>query len=367
MPELIFCADGNRRFAEIAINHGFTYGAQLPNTVYYHPQFVDQNWRKPNREKYMQSLQEYRPRLATVLDYERHDQLAEVLSWAAEAAQYVGEAVIIIPKAQRTISDLPREINGKQVRLGYSVPTRFAGTSLPVWDFCSWPVHLLGGSPQQQIKIARYLDGVQSVDGNYAQKLAHQHCAFYANGSAKWAKNKYWPKLNEIGGEKIAIDVPYHAFNLSCINIRAAWSQCPAFVRYACESDLVAIKKIANQYKTELGYVMLPALRESIARYELYVAVIGLEVVGFVNWHKRRDGVATIYEIAIHRDWAGKGIGKMLLSAVPRPLRLKCTTDNAANEFYGHAGMVLVSTEPGRKRPLNVWMLNQSEKESKTT
>jgi hypothetical protein len=82
IPELIYCAAGNRRFAEIAIRNGFTYGAQLPKTIYYTPEFVDQNWRKPDRMKYMNALAQYRPRLATVLDLEYPHQFAEVLSWA---------------------------------------------------------------------------------------------------------------------------------------------------------------------------------------------------------------------------------------------------------------------------------------------
>lgn len=88
-PVLIYCADGNRRFAEIAIRNGYMYGAQLPNTVYFDPYFVDQDWRKPNRIRYMIALAQHRPALATVLDWEREDQLPEVLDWAEEASQYV--------------------------------------------------------------------------------------------------------------------------------------------------------------------------------------------------------------------------------------------------------------------------------------
>ena len=356
-PRLIYCADGNKRFAEIAIRHGFVYGAQVPNTVYYAPDFCDQNWRKPDRAKYMAALALYRPALATVLDYERADQLEEVLSWTHEAAQYVKEAVIIIPKAQNTLAALPREIGGKEVRLGYSVPTRFAGTQVPLWEFCGWPVHLLGGSPQTQMKLTQYLDNVKSADGNYAMKMANQHNAFYVYGSmARYARNSSWPKLNECGSGWIENDVPYKAFELSCINIRAAWNGCPASVRYAHVGDLAAIKKIANQYKSELGYVMLPALREAIKRFELYVAFVGAEIVGFVHFRTRRDGWHTVYELAAHRDWQKRGIGRMLLSAVPAPVRLKCTIDNApANGFYEAAGMKNISREPGRKRELYVW------------
>ena len=355
-PTLIYCAARDLRMAEIAIRYGFLYGAQLPNKIYFHPEFVDQNWKAPVRDKYMQALQTYRPALATVLDLERPDQLREVLSWAQEAAQYVSEAVIIIPKYFGAIADLPREVNGKQVRLGYSVPTEFAGTQVPVWEFFGWPVHLLGGSPNKQLELSAMLN-VQSADGNYAAKMARRYNQFYANGTARYAKNRYWPQLQEASLGFLELG-NYHSFVLSCINIRAAWRGNTATIRYATEVDIPAVKKIANQYRNELGFVMIPALKEAIARLELYVAVMGQQVVGFVNFRTRRDGWHTVYEIAVHRDWKGQGIGSALLNAILDPVRLKCTVDNPANNFYEKEGFTLVRTEDGRTRRLNVWERN---------
>lgn len=353
-PRLIYCADGNRRFAEIAIQHGFAYGAQLPNTIYYQPQFVDQNWRNPVRDKYMASLAQYKPELATVLDLEREEQFDEVVSWAHEAAEHVTESVIIIPKVFSAIQKLPREINGKPVRLGYSVPTRFAGTEVPIWEFSGWPVHLLGGSPQEQMKLAKYMN-VSSADGNYAHKMALRWNQFFAPGSARYARNRFWPQLCEAKNGGIHHDAPYYAFTLSCINIQAAWRGCPAMIRYAEETDLPGIKQIANQYKNELGFVMLPSLRESINRQTLLVAEVNRQVVGFVNARLRRDGRTTIYEIAVHRNWRRNHIGASLLRAFPGAVRLKCTLDNPANEFYQHEGFELAGVDPGKKRPLNIW------------
>lgn len=353
-PRLIYCAAGNSRFAEIAIRYGFVYGAQLPNTIYYKPEFVDQNWRKPVRDQYMKALTEHTPALATVLDLEREDQLDEVLSWASEATQYLSEAVIIIPKVFSIIPKLPREINGKQVRLGYSVPTKFAGTEVPTWEFQGWPIHLLGGSPQEQMKLSRYMD-VHSADGNYAHKMALRYNQFFAPGSARQCKNRFWPQLQEVKNGGITHDAPYYAFELSCINIKAAWRGCPAMIRYAQEEDIPSIKKIANQYKQELGFVMIPALKESVARKSLFVAEVNQQIVGFVNSRVRKDGITTVYEIAVHRDWHGKQIGTALLGALTGTVRLKCTVDNPANTFYERQGMKLNGTVSGRKRPLNVW------------
>lgn len=353
MTELIYCADGNKRFAGIALRYGLTYGAQLPNKVHHAVAFADQNWKKPDRRAYMDALKEHRPRLATVLDYERAEQLNEVISWAWEASQFVSEAVIIIPKVMNDIDRIPHTIAGKQVRLGYSVPTRFAGTEVPLWQFGNRPVHLLGGSPQKQHALARYLNAV-SADGNYLQKVAIQNMFFCASRPT-WSSNGIYPKLEDSPLGKIEQDSIYVTFELSVMNLKALWLNAPCLVRFAVESDLQAVKKIANQYKDELGYVMLPALRESLARKTLIVAEQNGFVVGFVNYRACRDGWQTVYEIAVDKRHAGQHIGAALLACVPKPIRLKTTVDNeAARAFYARQGFCEVERETGRKRELVV-------------
>lgn len=219
--DLYYCANGNRRFAEIAINHGFLYGAQMPGTVYFPPHFCDQDWKKPNRKIYMAKLAEHRPYLASVLDLEQPAQLGEVLGWAEDAAQWVN-VVMIIPKFFGAIELLPRTIAGKPIRLGYSVPTRFGGTEVPTWEFAGWPVHLLGGQPHKQAELSHYLN-VVSADGNYAKKMAIEYGQFWAPGNARYAANRYWPKLSE-AGDHCDEDMPYVAFERSCKNIMSAFA-----------------------------------------------------------------------------------------------------------------------------------------------
>lgn len=160
----------------------------------------------------MAALTEHRPRLASVLDWERADQLPEVLAWAEEAAQFVTEAVIIIPKVIGGVTQLPRQVGGKPVRLGYSVPTKFSGTPTPLYEFVGWPVHLLGGSPKRQRYTSVFLD-VRSVDGNYAQKMAVLYNEFW--------DGQNWRELSDCG--YVAQDAPYEAFRRSCENIMQMW------------------------------------------------------------------------------------------------------------------------------------------------
>ena len=224
-PVLVYCAGGNRRLAEIATSAGYRYGAQLPNTVYYPLYMADQDWKKPNRAAYMKALARHRPTVATVLDWERDEQLPEVLSWAEEAAQYT-ERVMVVPKVIGGIGRIPRRVGDRDVVLAYSVPTRFGGSQVPVWELAGWPVHLLGGSPNAQIKTWLTLRGmadVVSADGNMAQKMANRHAQFWMPGTATYAKNRFWPTLTEADGKRWGHNAPDEAFRRSCENIMAAW------------------------------------------------------------------------------------------------------------------------------------------------
>lgn len=215
MVDLIYCADGNRRFAEIAGNYGFKYGAQLPATVYYAPYFADQNWKNPRRRLYMAALKKHRPALATVLDWDDNATFDQVMNWAIEAAWYVPE-VIIIPKVPGTIDRIPETIGKAKVRLGYSVPTKYGKTDVSPEEFGNRPVHLLGGSPKAQRQLAERMN-VKSADGNYIQAAALRF------GKA-WSNDEGWYYPGDKGlYKRQAKDAAYFAFELSCKSVAAIW------------------------------------------------------------------------------------------------------------------------------------------------
>lgn len=219
---LIFCGGGNRHFAEIAIKAGFLYGSRLPCTTYFPVYFSDLDFKKPDRKTYMDALAKEKPYLASVLDWEKPEQLSEVLDWAKEASEYVTE-IMIIPKVHNGIQILPREINGKLIRLGYSIPTKYGGTSVMISEFYGWPVHLLGGSPLAQIEIWRYLPNVLSADGNMAMKMATTFCAYF-EPRYKGRKHAPWPTIIDVDGKRWEGDgAHYEAFRRSCQNIMKLW------------------------------------------------------------------------------------------------------------------------------------------------
>jgi hypothetical protein len=214
---LIYCASGNRLFAEAAVDTGWWYGAKLPHTVYQDVFFADQDWRKPDRKAYIESLAKHRPTMATVLDWEREDQEEEVFGWAEEAAQYV-RTVILIPKVPGTIGRIPGRIGSAAVVLAYSVPTSYGGSPVPLWEFGRRPVHLLGGSPHRQMELAGYLN-VVSADGNMAHQQAHR-CRFW---SRRKGRSGHWVQLADSGDTR-SEGANLEAFRMSCEEIRNAWA-----------------------------------------------------------------------------------------------------------------------------------------------
>jgi hypothetical protein len=126
-------------------------------------------------------------------------------------------------------------------------------------------------------------------------------------------------------------------------------------VRPATEADFPWIWRLAREHLRELGYVPQPVYREAIAAGEVLVASASsaqaVPGAGFVRFHRRRDGWATVYELCSVRP----GAGRALLEAVPAPRRLKAPADLPCNGFYEHLGGVLAATDPGKHRPLNVW------------
>lgn len=210
--EIIYCADGNQRFAQIAIECGFLYGARLPtkSTVYFPIYFADQDWKNPDRGRYVAEIRMYRPTVATVLDIERDEQLEEAIGWAEDISSVV-DYIVMVPKVFGIIRVIPEKIGTASVRLGYSVPTKYGGTEIPLWEFSDRPIHLLGGNPGIQHDLSNYLH-VVSVDGNMAMKAA-----------LRWGNR--WDGKKWVKSESVGRDFAYESFRESCLAIIDMWGE----------------------------------------------------------------------------------------------------------------------------------------------
>jgi hypothetical protein len=209
---LVFCAGRNRRYAEIALAHGFAYGCRSDYRPLFPVAFADLNWRAPDRERHLAFVREHRPALAVAPDVLRLDALPDTLAYAEQLASHASR-VAVVPKCAGVMEALPRVA---WLVIGYSVPTPYGGADgvlLP--ELAGWPVHLLGGTPHAQLHLARYLD-VVSADGNAHMKAA----AFHPSGRARrWVNGHHDDPTFDPGR-----DAPYRAFERSCAHIAAAWA-----------------------------------------------------------------------------------------------------------------------------------------------
>jgi hypothetical protein len=212
VPRLIFCAGRNRRYAEIALAHGFAYGCRSDYRPLFPVVFADLNWRAPDLDRHAAFVAEHRPALAVAPDVLRPDALPDTLRYAERLARHAAR-VLIVPKCEGVLDRLPA--GEPWLVVGYSVPTRYGGADgvlLP--DVRRFPVHLLGGTPHAQLVLAHYLD-VSSADGNSHMKAAAFQ-KFWKSG--RWVNGHYDDPTFDPGH-----DAPYRAFARSCANIAAAW------------------------------------------------------------------------------------------------------------------------------------------------
>jgi len=137
---------------------------------------------------------------------------------------------------------------------------------------------------------------------------------------------------------------------------------------YGKDRHLEAVCDIFDDDYVILGLPNLPALRESIERKELLVAEVKGEVVGFVEFHIRKDKKATLYHIGVRKDWRKKSIGKKLIQRLIEvckergchEIRLLCPEWGEADKFYKRVGFECIGKESrvnrkGVKRNFTVW------------
>ena len=195
-PQMIYCAARQKRVALMTKDLGYSYGARMPDTVHMPPVFIDNDWEHPNLEAYVEAIAQHRPDMATVIDWTDAVSLETVLMWAETIAPYV-KTIIIIPKVPGSIVKIPHVICGRSVVLGYSVPTSYGATDVHLMEFGRRPVHLLGGSARNQIKLGRYLN-VVSLDINSFHVPAKKGRYFHG-GLLPMGREKEWRYLREDG------------------------------------------------------------------------------------------------------------------------------------------------------------------------
>jgi hypothetical protein len=124
--------------------------------------FIDVDWRNYSFKHHLEAIKAAKPLMTVAQDVNDVAALPRILDEALELKLHC-EYVVIVPKHPSLQDKLDTAIPEEFV-LGYSVPTRYGGTRIPARSF-KRPVHLLGGRPDVQRRIADLMP-VVSVDCN---------------------------------------------------------------------------------------------------------------------------------------------------------------------------------------------------------
>jgi len=158
----------SQRVINISSFHGWFPGAKYTNLRdlkgidFESKGFLDIDWKKYSFSRHLDAVQEHKPYLTMARDVESIEELESILLEADILIKH-SKHVAIIPKDIRLNNRLT-ELIPKKFILGYSVPTRYGGTEVSIDSF-DRKVHLLGGRPDIQRKLANFLD-VMSFDCN---------------------------------------------------------------------------------------------------------------------------------------------------------------------------------------------------------
>lgn len=124
--------------------------------------FLDIDWKRYDFLAHLEAAARVQPALTVARDVERLEDLDTILREAESLSRYC-ERVVIVPKDKRMEGRLDQLVP-ESFLIGFSVPTRYGGTPIRP-ETIDRPVHLLGGRPDAQRRLAEVLK-VVSLDCN---------------------------------------------------------------------------------------------------------------------------------------------------------------------------------------------------------
>lgn len=156
-----------RRIQAIAAEFGWQPGARYTNlrdvrdVTFKHRGFLDICWKNYDFQRHITATQQARPLITVARDIENIENLNSILK-EAEALKKFSKHVVLVPKDLRLSRHLDELPSG--YLLGYSCPTLYGATPISPKQFRR-PVHLLGGRPDVQRRLADHMP-VYSFDCN---------------------------------------------------------------------------------------------------------------------------------------------------------------------------------------------------------
>lgn len=116
--------------------------------------FVDIDWKNYCFNRHLEIVTKHKPRITMARDVECIFQLDSILKEAESLLKH-SHQVAIVPKDINLNGRLSELIPADFI-LAYSVPTKYGGTAVSIESF-DRPVHLLGGRPDVQRRLAENL------------------------------------------------------------------------------------------------------------------------------------------------------------------------------------------------------------------
>lgn len=214
----------------IAQEEGWLLGSRSDYPTYGLPMtLIDIDYKgKTDFEKHIAVVAKTRPKYACAEDlsdkvFDLTD-IERAILQVKRLANYC-EYPIIIPKLEEQINYIDEKIT-----IGYSIPTSNGGAKYAPEMLSGRKVHLLGGSPQQQIQIYQQIIkkvNVGSVDCNMHQRMANEQCKYWQ----VITRRSRFRRLQTTGdwflfpGNKKDENRQLNCFRLSCCNIYQAWQE----------------------------------------------------------------------------------------------------------------------------------------------
>jgi len=151
--------------------------------------FVDNEFKEYDHDKHVEAVKTLKPRYATVRDIMTRTQCEQagidfydfddIIGMAEDVQQYA-ENVIIVPKYD-CLDQIPDKF-----MLGYSIPTAYGATPIPIDRYRGRRVHLLGGNWKRQRNALGILgEDVISLDNNHLMNIARWGLCYTPEGGSK--------------------------------------------------------------------------------------------------------------------------------------------------------------------------------------
>ena len=213
MATVDIITSGRVDLTEYAGKKGYLRGARLDKADRYANHgvavdFLDMDWNDPDPDKLIRAAKDHRPKYVVAGDYLRDEDNTQLVNNRARQLRDLAENVIVVPKSPGDFQHVP-----EWCVVGYSVPTEYGGTDIPLREYVSLPnqIHVLGGTPHRQFDVVSqlWLENVCSIDGNSIHKAA-------TIGAKAWHPAvPHWRKVD-------ADDAVERAYRESVDNLHAA-------------------------------------------------------------------------------------------------------------------------------------------------